>query len=210
MKVRRTQPARGFTLIEMLVVVGIFGLILTAIGLEFSGVVSHTLHTRANTDAEGGARIMLTGVSDEMRAAFPDLTDFPLGPPPTVTQPAVNSTGPVAQFYRVHQGSLGDPIPACAAPNNLAPCPPFDVVTIQIDPLKPGVLEKLAQPVAGGGPSVRTVLGTNVTQFAVTSNGDGTRYSVDITVAAPSSHCRNNACTFTLDNVVYIGGLGTE
>ncbi len=48
---QRFRRSEGFTLIEMLVVIGLVGLILTLIGLEFVAVVNHTLHTRAETDA---------------------------------------------------------------------------------------------------------------------------------------------------------------
>src|SRR5579864_7930837 len=71
----------GFTLVEMLVSLGIIGLILTLIGLEFVGVVNHTLHTRANTDAESQARLIMSQVSTQLRTAYFDVSDYPTTAP---------------------------------------------------------------------------------------------------------------------------------
>src|SRR5579864_3461494 len=163
--VKSDKSNRGFTLIEMLVVVGVLALILGMIGLEFVGVVSHTLHTRANTDAQAQSRLIMTKVTDEMHAAFPDVTDCPSFPDAkcgvpygqlVVVQPAPNSTpGPIAQFYRVHQGALNSPVHQCA---DTRPCPPYDEVTILINPLVPGELDEIVAP-ALGGLATTTVLG---------------------------------------------------
>src|SRR5579872_274965 len=202
----RLRHNRGFTLVEMLTVLVVLGLVLSMIGLEFYGVVSNTLHTRANMDAESIARLGMSKVSNEMRLAFPDTTDnLAL---PAVVQPAATA-GPVADFFKVHQGSLGQPIPVCPALslNPGAPCPPYDEVVIQINPKVPGELDEIITPVKGKTlPAI--VLARNVTGFSVTPSG--TQYDVEITVTAPSSHCVSNGCSFTLDNAIYVGGLGSE
>ena len=93
-----------------------------------------------------------------------------------------------------------------------APCPPFEQVTIQLDPLRPGVLEEIVAPMtlAGPGPAEPPiVLGNNVTSFGVTppSASSTNRYDLALTVTiGPNSHCVNNLCSFTLNDSVYVGG----
>ena len=206
------KRVRGFGIIDTLVAVAMFGLILTLIGLEFVGVVDDTLHTRANTDAESQARVIMAKVTSHMRTSFFDYTDFPAQPTalPVVSPTPTASAGYVT-FYRVSKGSLAGPIPTCTAgpgQNAGAPCPSFELVTIQMNPLKPGELDEIITPMPSGVAQPPIVLGRNVSAFTVTAQS-ATQYNVALTVSIPSSHCAGavRSCSFTLDSVVYIGGL---
>src|SRR5579872_4308126 len=200
--------SRGFTLLEMLTVVVVVGLVLSMMGLEFYGVVSNTLHTRANMDAETMARLAAAKVNKEMRLAAQDTTDNLAQP--AIVQPggATKPTpGPIAEFYRVQQGSLGQAIPICGGTINPgAPCPPFDDVVIQIDPKVPGELDEIVTPVKTGIAETPIVLARNVTGFTVTPNGS--QYDLAITITTPSTHCVSNGCSFTINTAVYSGGTG--
>ena len=132
----------------MMTVIIILGLVLSMIGLEFYGVVSNTLHTRANMDAESMARITMSKVSNEMRLAFPDFTDNL--PQKAVVQPGglPATPGPIAEFFTVQPGSLVPGAPICGPthPNANGPCPPFNDVVIQINPKIPGELDETVTP----------------------------------------------------------------
>jgi type II secretory pathway pseudopilin PulG len=206
---QKRRHAGGFSIIETLIAVAVVGLILTLIGLEFVGVVDDTLHTRANTDAESQARLIMARVSTRMRTSFYDVTDNIPGPLPVVSP--VATSAPYVTFYRVRPGGLQGPIPLCTPGNAHSggePCPPFELVTIQMNPIKPGELDEIITPQPGGTAGLPNILGRNVTSFTVTAQSS-TQYNVEVRVSIPSSHCSGPArtCTFTLDNVVYIGGL---
>src|ERR1700736_2279662 len=212
----RRQDA-GFTLVETIVAVSIFGLVLTLIGLEFVGVVNHTLHTRADTDAEAQARLVMAKVSTQMRSAYFDWTDYPtqlaINALPVISPtPGVLATATPANFvafYRVSKNELSVIPPVCTPPasNAGAPCPKFDLVTIQMSTTKPGELDEIVTQMPSGVPSSPMPIGQHVTAFDVTpiaeSSDKGGQYEVRVTVTQPSGQCVGNACTFTLDNIIY-------
>ncbi|MBC5824548.1 MAG: type II secretion system protein [Candidatus Eremiobacteraeota bacterium] len=65
---------RGFTIVELLIAMGILGLILTLSISEFSLVVRHFSKTSADLDAERSARNMMARVQKEVRQAMPQLS----------------------------------------------------------------------------------------------------------------------------------------
>jgi prepilin-type N-terminal cleavage/methylation domain-containing protein len=211
----RTAQESGFTLVETIVAVSIVGLILTLVGLEFVGTVNHMLHTRAQTDAESQARVIMSKIDTQMRSAYFDWTDFPLpsGSPLAVVspQPAPSASADYIAFYRVSAGGMPVPVPT-ASPGTInagAPAPPYDLVTIQMSTTKPGELDEIISPPLGGPPSSPIPLGQNVSAFVVTfvnTTVSGSRYDVQLTVSEPSGQCVNNACAYTLNDTVYIGG----
>lgn len=213
-KHQRSRRNSGFTLVEMITVVAVFGLILTLLGLEFVSVVSTTLHTRANTDAESQARIIMSKVETHLRVAYYDYVDNPPGSPVPVASPLPPLPGaspmptPFVTFYRVSAGGLvgsGTPTLCTVQGVSNVPCPPFELVTIQINPLKLGELDELITPVKSGVQEAPIVLGTNVSSFNILPVSTS-RYDVSLTVTEPSSHCVNDQCSFTLNDVVYVGG----
>jgi len=211
MRQARNRRNYGFTLVEMITVVAVFGLILTLLGLEFVSVVDHTLHTRASTDAESQARIIMSKVETHLRTAYFDYTDFPSATAtPAVASPLpASSATPAAfvTFYRVTPGSMATTPPTCAPSSPLkgALCPPFDLVTIQINPLIPGELDEIVTQLPSGVVEPTIVLGTNVSNFGVTPVSSN-RYDLSLTVTEPSTHCSGDACSFTLNDIVYVGG----
>ena len=199
----KRRATRGFTLVEMVTVVAVIGLILTLLGLEFVSVVNSTLHSRANTDAESQARVIMSKVETHMRNAYFDYTDFSVsGTPDPVISPVPGSSAGYVLFYRTVPGQLTPGTQTCG---NNEPCPLFESVLIQMNPIVPGELDEIDTPQPGGPAQPTTVLGTNVSNFTVTAEA-ADRYDVSITVSEPSGHCVNQACTFQLNDVVYVGG----
>jgi prepilin-type N-terminal cleavage/methylation domain-containing protein len=206
--------SRGFTLVEMITVVAILGLILTLLGYEFLSVISDTLRTRANTDAESQARVIMQKIDTHLRVAYYDYVD---NPTPKTVEPVVSplpqssaTPVPYVVFYRVAAGGLANTTPQfCPAGTPIAgaPCPPFELVTIQLNPLNPGELDELITELPTMLQEPPIVLGSNVTNFGVTAISLD-EYNVSLTVTQPSSpnHCANNSCSFTLDDNVFVGG----
>lgn len=210
MRLGRRRLSGGFTVMEMITVIFIIGLILSLLGFEFVSVIDKTMHTRANTDAESQARIIMSKVETHMRTAYFDYVDYngPTASPNPVISPLPGSAATdFVIFYRVHAGALATTPPtACpAGPLVGAPCPPFDQVTIQFSPNTPGELDEDITEVSTGNVEPPIVLGTNVSSFQVTGISPS-QYQLTLTVSQPSGHCVNNQCSFTLSDVVYVGG----
>jgi prepilin-type N-terminal cleavage/methylation domain-containing protein len=212
---RDRRLSRGFTLVEMITVVAILGLILTLLGYEFLSVISDTLRTRANTDAESQARIIMQKIDTHLRVAYYDYVD---NPNPLVAEPIVSPTPmpvsatpvPYVVFYRVKAGGLANTTPILCPkgyPIAGAPCPPFELVTIQLNPLNPGELDELITELPTMLQEPPIVLGTNVTNFGVTAVSTD-EYNITLTVTQPSSpnHCVDNSCSFTIDDNVFVRG----
>jgi prepilin-type N-terminal cleavage/methylation domain-containing protein len=213
---RKHKFVRGFTLVEMITVVFILGLILTLLSYEFLSVIDDTLRTRSNTDAESQARVIMQKIETHMRVAYYDYVDMPPGSPIPVVSPLPQGSAtpaPYVVFYRVSAGGLANTTPRQCGPGvgnsalTGAPCPPFELVTIQLNPLNPGELDELITDLPSMVQEPPIVLGTNVTSFGVTAISYD-EYNVSLTVTQPSSpnYCANQNCSFTIDDNIYVGG----
>jgi prepilin-type N-terminal cleavage/methylation domain-containing protein len=136
--IRRAEK-RGFTVVEMLISMTIMGLVLALAVVEFAMVFNHNNLTSANITAESNARISMAKVTNELRQAMPDITDFSANYPIVVNPPTpAPSSAPVAsqmvQFYRVANvaGGLQTPLPLDTNGN---PVPCYDLETLTYDPV---------------------------------------------------------------------------
>jgi len=219
MRLRRpARQKRGFTVLEVMTSVFIIGLILLLIGYEFDGALNKLLHDQSNTDMESNARLVMTKVSNRLRAATVD----PQLPPGVGCSPkpcsndvilSPNGTSNSLSFVRVRPGSLFDPTKITVTKNT--PTPPYDIVTIQIGTGSGvgSVADKLIETDvdAQSGLLISTeTLGDHVTGFTVNNHGSTHDAAVDVTVttASYSSRC-NQKCSFTMTSSVYVGGSTT-
>ncbi|MBV8460056.1 MAG: prepilin-type N-terminal cleavage/methylation domain-containing protein [Candidatus Eremiobacteraeota bacterium] len=225
MKLSRAN--RGFTVSELLTATVIIGIILLLIGYEFDHTLEHLLHTRQNRDAESGARLAMSKVTDRLRGASPWVFVPTGGPAPTPDPDLViknpvpvstpGATSNVLQFYRVRPGSLANPAAIPTSGPGQAPNPSYDLVTIQrgTNPCNPGcgdpspnyLVETAVDAQSGAQSEVPVVLGSNVTNFSVTGTGspDAAAMDISLTVTATDSRCEPN-CAYTAASSVYVGG----
>jgi len=183
---------RGFTIVEMLISMTIMGLVLALAVVEFAMVFNHNNLTSANITAEANARISMAKVTNEMRQAMPDVTDFTTPPYPMVVTPTAPppSTAPGTstsiEYYRVDNGSAGltaSPIPVDSNGN---PVPCYDEVTLTYDPVGETITRtiSLVQNTNCSTASVTTdILARNIVGFSVSAIS-GTLFDVDLQTRA--------------------------
>jgi prepilin-type N-terminal cleavage/methylation domain-containing protein len=214
MRALSKKSKRGFTLLEMMTSVFIIGLILLLIGYEFDGALNKLLHNQSNRDLESNARVVMTKVTNRLRAATVD-PQLPTSPgcnpcaDDVILSP--NGTSNTLSFIRVRPGSLTNPASIPVDKNN-NPIPPYDIVTIQIGtgagvgPLADKLIETDVDPTTKAVISTET-LGDHVTAFQVDNHGTSKNGAVDVTITTSSysSRCYQN-CNFTMTNSVYVGG----
>lgn len=158
----------------------------------------------------------MSKVETHLRTAYYDYVDAPAGSPNPVVAPVPGPSTPstFVTFYRVQPGQMPNPAPTCPGSSlKGAPCPPFELVTIQLNPLTPTELDEIVTLEPSGKVEPTTILGNNVSNFGVTAVEDssgvgvpGGEYDIALTVTEPSNHCVNDQCSFTLNDVVYLGG----
>ena len=193
---QQQRMRRGFTVTELMISMTIMGIILGLAVLEFAMVFNHNNLMNANLTAEQNARIAMAKVTNELRQAMPDMTDFPASTtivvsptaPPPSTAPAASTT---VEFYRVHNGSGGlvTPVPTDA---NGDPVPCYDDVKLVYDSVA-HTISKTVQLVSNTdcpGTSLTattSVLARNVMGFGVTSES-GYLYDVDLQTVASNGN----------------------
>ncbi len=187
----RKRP-RGFTIVEMLISMTIMGLVLALAVVEFAMVFNHNSLTSANITAEANARIAMAKVTNEMRQAMPDVTDFTTPPYPMVVTPTAPpaSTAPgtaqTIQYYRVDNGSAGltaSPIPVDANGN---PVPCYDLITLTYDPVGQTItrtIQLVTNTNCTAPSTTNDVLARNVVGFTVSAES-GTLFDVDLQTRA--------------------------
>jgi prepilin-type N-terminal cleavage/methylation domain-containing protein len=219
----KRSSSRGFTLVEMLTSVAIVGLIFVLIGYEFDASLANLLHTRSNRDMESSARVVMSKVTNRLRAATPWVFNptppLPGAPDPVILSPVPSTTPPgtsnVLTFYRVHPGSLVN-ASGVHLDSNLLPDPPYDKVTIQrttcptvgCKDLSPNYLvETSVDAFTGTQSETPIVLGKDVTNFSVTAAGNISPAQVDVSLTVISSgpHC-DTKCSYTSNSSIWVGG----
>ena len=183
-----TKP-RGFTVPELLISMTIMGIVLALAVLEFAMVFNHNTLMNANLSADQNARIAMAKVTNELRQAMPDFTDYSTGQmvvsptaPPTATAASPVTT---VQFYRVHNGpgGLTTPVPTDSAGN---PIPCYDLVTLTWDSTAKTITKTVALVTNTNCPNAATtsnIIARNVTNFGVTAQTD-TLFDIDLQTAA--------------------------
>jgi type II secretory pathway pseudopilin PulG len=205
--VSRTR-AHGFSIAELMVSLGILGLVLLLAAVEFPHVWSHFSHTSQSLDAERTARLAMTRVTDDFRQAMPDQTDTPTSQQPVVSplcpgtcQPAdqVANQASNVQFFRVRdlRGRAAS-IPTTGG----RPTPAYDRVIISYDAAS-RKLNEYVVPATFVGPSpAPVVIGQNVSNFVVTPKGS--EYEFDLTITAPAFGNQSRTQSFALTSSVFV------
>ncbi len=178
------KTTRGFTVPELLISMTIMGVVMALAIVEFAMVYNHNSLMGANMTADQNARIAMAKVTNEMRQAMPNVTDYTCCPYPMIIKPTPASS-PVAvqtvEFWRVHNGPGGlvTPIPTDLTGN---PTPCYDDVTLTYDPAAKTITRTVTLKVNTNctTPSTTTdIIARNVTSFGVTASTD-TLLDVDL------------------------------
>lgn len=213
MRALSKESKRGFTVLEVMTSVFIIGLILLLIGYEFDGALNKLLHNQSNRDLESNSRVVMTKVTNRLRAATvdPQLPTSGCNPCADDVILSPNGISSSLSFVRVRPGSLTNPasIPTDKFGN---PAPPYDIVTIQIGTgtgvgsVADKLIETDVDAISKAVISTET-LGDHVTAFQVDNHGTSKNGAVDVTITTSSysSRCNQN-CSFTMTNSVYVGG----
>jgi prepilin-type N-terminal cleavage/methylation domain-containing protein len=178
MRMRRTttMTSRGFTVPELLIAMTIMGIVLALAVVEFAMVFNHNALTTENVTAEQNARIAMARVTNELRQAMPDFTDFSNGKPvvqPTAPPP---STAPgqstVVEFYRVDPGPQGLSTSGAMPVDSFGnPIPCYDDETLTYDPVAKTITRTISVVTNSNCPNANTttdVLARNILNFWVT------------------------------------------
>jgi len=168
---------RGFTIVEMLISMAIMGLVLALAVVEFAMVFNHNSLTTANISAESNARISMAKVTNELRQAMPDVTDFNAPYPIVVSPPTpAASTAPTSsqsvEFYVVHNGPNGLTTPPAPMPVDSFgdPIPCYDEITLTYDPVGKTITKTDALVTNTNCPTAATttnVIAYNIVGFSV-------------------------------------------
>jgi prepilin-type N-terminal cleavage/methylation domain-containing protein len=191
---------RGFTVVELLISISIMGIVLGLAVVEFAMVFNHNNLLSANLSAEQTARISMTRVTNELRQAMPDLTDFPTSNT-VVTAPLTGSSSSIS-FYRVHDGPGGfaTPIPTTL---NGDPVPCYDLVTLSYDNVAHTISKTVTLQTntnCSTASTTTSVLARNVVGFNVT---EVTTYLYDIDLQTVAS--KGNYGIYDLNSQVAMG-----
>ncbi len=192
----KNERARGFTVVEMLTSMLIMGLVLALAIVEFAMVFNHNNLMNANLSADQNARIAMARVTNELRQAMPDVTDFGSTSavvlnPPTPAPSTAPTTAQSVEFYRVHNGPGGlvSPIPTNAAGD---PIPCYDDVTLAYNTAAHTITRTIVSPVVADPncPTVTTttdVIAYNIAGFTVSAESS-TLLDVDLQTVASNGN----------------------
>lgn len=208
----KAQTPRGFTIPELMISMGILGLVLSLSVVAFVQVFNHYRVTSNNLNMERTARVAAARVTYEFRQAMPDLSDFPIVQPTPVVEPTFPANGgptpaPIngVKFYRVAPGTGdigGDPN---AIPKNAlgAPSPTYEFVNIYLDAVN-HQLDECVQPATQSATpcATPTIIANNIANFQVQPLSSS-EYRIDLT-AAMSSGQPPTPAPFTISSAVYV------
>ena len=201
------KKTRAFTVPELLISMTVMGLVLALAIVEFAMVFNHNTLMTANMTADQNARIVMARVTNEMRQAMPETTDY-VAPYPIYVQPtsAPPSTAPApvqtVEFWRVHNGPGGlvTPIPTDTSGN---PVPCYDDVKLVYDSTNHTITRTVSLKTNTNCPTASTttdVIARNVTNFGVTAQS-ATLFEVDLETT-PSN---GGYGVYDLDSQVAVG-----
>jgi hypothetical protein len=169
----RRAAARGITVVEMLITLGVIGLVLTLTVALFQLTTHHFSKTTTDLSGEQEARIAMSRVTKELRQAMPD-PNLPPAPPVLAPMPSATAT-PYVQFTEAEPFSSADYRVVS-----------YDTVTIFMSTPPPGhqyndLIMKVASP---NGPATSTVIGNDVVSFGVQAIYQDT-LDITLTVSPP-------------------------
>jgi prepilin-type N-terminal cleavage/methylation domain-containing protein len=203
---RSRKPARGFTLLEMLVASGILGMVMTLAVSEFTQAWQHYSKTTVDISGETQARSAMALVTQELRQASQPAGSAAISP---VSSPDCIAAGGCTYPYPTAAPTTGlvftmvdDPSITSADPNLLH----YGSDVIGLNPAVPGangsdLIETMTDTTTGNVKSVRT-LARNVTVFTVAATSSGS-YNVTIQISPPH-RADQAAAPFTLSSDVFI------
>lgn len=176
---RSRMSTRGFTIPELLISFTIMGIVLALAIVEFAMVFNHNSLMQANLSADQNARLTMARVTNEMRQAMPNITDY-ANNYPVIIQPATPapSAAPVSsqtvEFWRVHNGpgGLTTPIPT---DNNGNPTPCYDDVKLAFDPVAKTITRTVTlktNAICTTASTTTDVIAHNVSSFSVSASSN--------------------------------------
>ena len=178
------RPAnRGFTVPELLISMGIMGVVLALAIVEFAMVFNHNNLMTANMSADQNARIAMAKVTNELRQAMPNITDYSSNYPMVISPTPPATWAQTVQFWRVHNGPGGlvTPVPTDVSGN---PTPCYDTVTLAWDSTLKTITRTVVlntNTICTIASSTTDVIARNITNFRVQPvNGSTTLYEVNL------------------------------
>jgi len=197
------HKARGFTLVEMCVAMGVMGIVMTVAAMEFKTVVYTHLFETSHMSAEQQARVAMAKIAGISRqASVVDNQTVGSNPTPAVTEPS-STAGPRFVFTQV--ACLGTD-PKCLPVSGGVPAPCYNKVQLYLQNTVGavgGTLWEQAEPFdAAGGPCpsfdysrMPLLIARNVEDFSVTPIPNNTNklgyqngYRVDLTIYGYDDH----------------------
>jgi prepilin-type N-terminal cleavage/methylation domain-containing protein len=190
---RASRGTRGFTVVELLISMTIMGVVLALAIVEFVMVFNHNNLTGSNITADSNARVSMAKVTNELRQATPEITDFNTNWPVIVSPTLGSGASASVEYYRADPGPVGlNGVMPTGQFGNPLPC--YDDVKISYDPAA-HTLTKTVTPQTNSncsGSASTSIIAYNIMGFNVQAmagyNGTPTLFDIDLQTTASSGN----------------------